>query len=87
MVHLLSLCNLCNLLLQLSLLDDTVTGPSIPIKAPQQNQHPHLLKELQLVGRAACSCCGLVSMAMDASSSLPLGSRERQGHPREDSGN
>lgn len=26
-------------------------------------------------------------MAMDAPSSLSLGSRERQGHPREDSGN
>lgn len=36
------------------------------------------------MGRAARS---LVSMAMDAPSSLSLGFRERQGHPREDSGN
>lgn len=34
------------LFLQLSLLENRVTGPSAPIKAQQQNQHRHSLKEL-----------------------------------------
>ena len=56
--------------LQLSHLENMVTGHGTPSKAQQQNQRQHLLKQLQLVGRAVCSCSGLVSMAMDASSSL-----------------
>lgn len=73
----------CLLFLQLPLQTNKVPDPSIPIRAPQQSSCSPCGRS-QSVGRVACS---LVSMVIDAPSSQSPGSRARQGHPREDSGN
>lgn len=73
----------CLLCLQPPLLANKVPDPSAPIRAPQQSLQQPLWEE-PVSGESSCS---LVSMAIDAPSSQSPGSRERQGHPREDSGN